>query len=48
MSLTGTLTADSAPPAFSCPVPGDDLLTVAARAHLPKSSNRRPPWTEAA
>ena len=50
MSLTGTLTADSAPPAFSCPVPGDDLLTVAGAAtvHLPISSDRRQPWTEAA
>jgi hypothetical protein len=47
MSLTGTLTADSAPPAFSCPVPGDNLLTV-ARVHLPKSSDGRQPWTEAA
>jgi hypothetical protein len=47
---TGTLTADSAPPAFTCPVPGDDVLTVAgaARVHLPKSSDGRQPWTEAA
>jgi hypothetical protein len=51
LHLTGTLTADSAPPAFTCPVPGDDVLTVAGAArvvHLPKSSDRQQPWTEAA
>ena len=54
LDLTGTLTADAAPPEpeppFACPMPGDDVLTVAGapRVHLPKSRNGRRPWTEAA